>query len=74
MTDIILEEADIENNMPSLTQIIDNQLYVIVSVHDMPDEIYDDCQEDKVRIISLAMKIIQSSQIRLHNLIKSGVI
>lgn len=47
--------------------IIDNQLIVINSVLDIDNDIYDDLQADKIKILTNAMKIIQKIQ---KNLLK----
>ena len=56
--DLIIGE---EENSDTL-DIIDNQLMVINSVLDVPDDVYDAFTEDKVKVISSAMKIIYTIQ------------
>lgn len=43
-------------------QIIDNQLAVISSVIEYPDDVYDNMPTDKVKAISRAFKIIHKTQ------------
>ena len=43
-------------------EIIDNQLMVINSVLDVPLDVYDSFDEDRIKVISNAMKIINTIQ------------
>lgn len=47
---------------PSDIDIIENQLYVIINVVDIPDDMYDDCPADKIKCVTNAMRIIQKIQ------------
>lgn len=56
--DIVLEdEVDY-----SYTDIIENQLSVISTMSELEDGTYDMLAEDKVKALSLAMKIIHKAQ------------
>ena len=56
--DLIIGEEEKNDTL----DIIDNQLMVINSVLDVPDDVYDAFTEDRVRVISSAMKIIYTIQ------------
>lgn len=55
-TDIILEEAD------NRLSIIEVQLTAINSVIDLDESIYEGLQDDKIKVISSAMKLILKIQ------------
>jgi hypothetical protein len=56
--DLVIGEEEQNDTL----DIIDNQLMVINSVLDVPDDVYDAFTEDKVKVISSAMKIIYTIQ------------
>lgn len=56
--DIILEEQ----TEYSYTDIIENQLTVITTMSELEDGAYDMLAEDRIKAISLAMKIIHKCQ------------
>ena len=49
----------------TLLEIIDNQLTIIQTIHDMPTDAYDKQQEDIVKAMSLAFRVIQKAQVKL---------
>ena len=53
---------DFEKIGTSYFDIIESQLVIIASMSDLSDDIYDELQEDKIRVISNAMLIIQAVQ------------
>jgi hypothetical protein len=65
MEDIILEEQ-IPEDVTHLT-IISNQLSLIATIQDMPDDIYDQLMEHKIRAINNAMIIIHNCQYQIFN-------
>jgi hypothetical protein len=65
MEDIILEE-EIPEDVTHLT-IISNQLSLIATIQDMPDDIYDQLMEHKIRAINNAMIIIHNCQYQIFN-------
>ena len=42
--------------------VIDSQLNVITNAIDWPDDIYDNMQTDKIKVISAALNIIHKAQ------------
>jgi hypothetical protein len=65
MEDIILEEQ-IPEDVTHLT-IISNQLSLVATIQDMPDDIYDQLMEHKIRAINNAMIIIHNCQYQIFN-------
>lgn len=59
VTDIELQE---EVTDYLYTDLIDNQLTVITTMSDLDPDVYDSLAEDRIRAISMAMKIIHKSQ------------
>lgn len=57
--DIIIEDASDDLG------VIDSQINVIVNAIEWPDDVYDEMQCDRVRIISCAMQIIYLSQLNI---------
>lgn len=53
---------DFEKNGSTFFDIIESQLVIIASMNDLSDDLYDELQEDKIRVISNAMLIIQAVQ------------
>lgn len=53
---------DFEKIGTSYFDIIESQLVIIASMSDLSDDIYDELQEDKIRVIANAMLIIQAVQ------------
>ena len=53
---------DFEKIGTSYFDIIESQLVIIASMNDLPDDLYDELQEDKIRVIANAMLIIQAVQ------------
>ena len=53
---------DFEKNGSTFFDIIESQLVIIASMSDLSDDIYDELQEDKIRVIANAMLIIQAVQ------------
>lgn len=53
---------DFEKIGTSYFDIIESQLVIIASMNDLSDDLYDELQEDKIRVISNAMLIIQAVQ------------
>ena len=53
---------DFERAGASYFDIIESQLVIIASMTELPDDLYDECQEDKIRVISNAMLVIQAVQ------------
>lgn len=49
----------------TLLEIIDNQLTIIQTIHDMPTDAYDKQQEDIVKAMSLAFRVIQKAQVKI---------
>jgi hypothetical protein len=56
--DLIIGEEEKNDTL----EIIDNQLMVINSVLDVPLDVYDSFDEDRIKVISNAMKIINTIQ------------
>jgi len=56
--DLIIGEEEKNDTL----DIIDNQLMVINSVLDVPLDVYDSFDEDRIKVISNAMKIINTIQ------------
>ena len=59
-----LSEDD-EGQSLTLLEIIDNQLTVLQTIHDMPTDAYDKQQEDIVKAMSLAFRVIQKAQVKI---------
>jgi hypothetical protein len=59
VTDIEMSEEGTEY---LYTDLIDNQLTVITTMCDVEPDVYDTFLEDRIRAISMAMKIIHKSQ------------
>ena len=53
---------DFEKIGTSFFDIIESQLVIIASMNDLSDDLYDELQDDKIRVISNAMLIIQAVQ------------
>ena len=53
---------DFEKIGTSYFDIIESQLVIIASMSELPDDLYDELQEDKIRVIANAMLIIQAVQ------------
>ena len=53
---------DFEKIGTSYFDIIESQLVIIASMSDLSDDIYDELQDDKIRVIANAMLIIQAVQ------------
>ena len=53
---------DFEKIGTSYFDIIESQLVIIASMSDLSDDLYDELQEDKIRVIANAMLIIQAVQ------------
>jgi hypothetical protein len=49
----------------SILDIIDNQLTILQTIHDMPTDAYDKQHEDIVKAMSLAFRVIQKAQVKL---------
>jgi hypothetical protein len=69
--EIILEAGDGTDEVVhyNYVDIIENQLTLITTLSETPDEIYETFTEDKIRCISLAMKLIYKSQKAIHSLL-----
>lgn len=66
------EDLILGEEQESKLDIIDNQLTVINSVLDVPEDVYDDFQIHKIRVISNAMKIIDTIQKTLLKELRSS--
>lgn len=53
---------DFEAQKESAYNMIECQLIIIASMSELPDDLYDEMQEDKIRVIANAMLIIQAVQ------------
>jgi hypothetical protein len=53
---------DFEKIGTTYFDIIESQLIIIASISELPDELYDELQEEKIRVISNAMLVIQAVQ------------
>ena len=53
---------DFEKIGTSYFDIIESKLVIIASMNDLSDDLYDELQEDKIRVIANAMLIIQAVQ------------
>lgn len=60
--DIVLEEG---TNRDERLDIIDVQLTIIGTIADMEETLYDGLQEDKIKVVADAMKIINRIQKQL---------
>lgn len=59
MTDtIMLEEVEDRFEM----DIIENQVYLIANIYELPDELYDNMAADKIKAISQAFRVIYKAQ------------
>jgi hypothetical protein len=64
VTDIIIEDPGPEDGF-SLLDIIDNQLGVILQVVEMDTSAYEKMEEDRIKALSLAFRVIQKIQVKL---------
>jgi len=64
VTDIIIEDPGPEDGF-SLLDIIDNQLGVILHVVEMDTSAYEKMEEDRIKALSLAFRVIQKIQVKL---------
>lgn len=62
--DLILGEPEPETM--SLLDVIENQLTLIQTLHDLPHGRYDAMEEDVVKTMSEAFKVIYKAQIKLR--------
>ena len=53
---------DFERTGNTCFDIIESQLIIIASMSELPDDLYDELQEEKIRVISNAMLVIQAVQ------------
>ena len=53
---------DFEKIGTTYFDIIESQLIIIASISELPDDLYDELQEEKIRVISNAMLVIQAFQ------------
>jgi hypothetical protein len=53
---------DFEKIGTTYFDIIESQLLIIASINELPDDLYDELQEEKIRVISNAMLVIQAVQ------------
>lgn len=53
---------DFERTGNTFFDIIESQLIIIASMSELPDDLYDELQEEKIRVISNAMLVIQAVQ------------
>jgi hypothetical protein len=53
---------DFEKIGTTYFDIIESQLIIIASISELPDDLYDELQEEKIRVISNAMLVIQAVQ------------
>ena len=53
---------DFEKIGTTYFDIIESQLIIIASINELPDDLYDELQEEKIRVISNAMLVIQAVQ------------
>ena len=60
--DIVLEEG---TNRDERLDIVDVQLTIISTVADLEENLYDGLQEDKIKVVADAMKIINRIQKQL---------
>ena len=69
--EIILEAGDGTEDIVhyNYVDIIENQLTLITTLSECPDDIYESFPDDKIRCISLAMKLIYKSQKAIHSLV-----
>lgn len=49
----------------SILDIIETQLTVLQTLHDMPTDAYDKQHEDIVKTMSLAFRVIQKAQVKI---------
>jgi hypothetical protein len=64
VTDIIIEDPEPEDGF-SLLDIIDNQLGVILHAVEMDTSAYEKMEEDRIKALSLAFRVIQKIQVKL---------
>jgi hypothetical protein len=64
VTDIVIEDPEPEDGF-SLLDIIDNQLGVILHVVEMDTSAYEKMEEDRIKALSLAFRVIQKIQVKL---------
>lgn len=55
---IVLEEVQDRFEM----EIIENQVYLIANIYELPDELYDNMAADKIKAISQAFRVIYKAQ------------
>jgi len=63
--EIEFEEGGIPTIEETMMDIIDNQLGVIASMGEIDASLYDEAQEDKIKVVSRAFNIIYRAQARL---------
>lgn len=65
--DNIIQPPNVDDEVESMTllEIIDNQLTVLQTIYDMPTDCYDKQQEDIVKAMSLAFRVIQKAQVKI---------
>ena len=56
--DLILDFEEKEKDAKNPLDVIDNQLAVIGNVADLDHSVYDECLEDKIKVITRALKLI----------------
>lgn len=61
--DLILEGPQPEAF--SILDVIDNQLTIINTLHELPTDAYDKQPEDVIKCLSLAFRVIQKAQVKL---------
>lgn len=64
VTDIVIEDPEPEDGF-SLLDIIDNQMYVIANIVDLDTSAYEKMEEDRIKALSLAFRVIQKIQVKL---------
>jgi hypothetical protein len=64
VTDIVIEDPEPEDGF-SLLDIIDNQMLVITTIVDLDTSAYEKMEEDRIKALSLAFRVIQKIQVKL---------
>lgn len=65
MTEGELILGDPEPEAFNVLDVVENQLTIINTLHEMPTDTYDKMPEDVVKCLSLAFRVIQKIQVKL---------
>ncbi len=66
------DEIEQDSSQPLPIQIINNQIQILISVYDLDDSVYEALMEDKIKVMSKALKVILKAQNALEKMLKSS--